>query len=56
MGLREFSAPPAMLLEVKKVIIDSNIVELEKHCYDLFANDDADRILSTVKALNHLSI
>ncbi len=56
MGLREFSAPPASLLEVKKVILESNIVDLEKHCQNIFTNEDADHIVPAIANLNHLSI
>ncbi len=56
MGLREFSAPPATLLEVKKVILESNVVELEKHCQNIIENEDTDQIVPAVANLNHVGM
>jgi phosphotransferase system enzyme I (PtsI) len=52
MGLREFSTPPAMLLEVKQIINRCHIGELEKHCNRILNSRDPDRLADLVDALN----
>jgi phosphotransferase system enzyme I (PtsI) len=52
MGLREFSTPPATLLEVKQVITRCHISELERRCNRILSSRDPERIADLVDALN----
>jgi phosphoenolpyruvate-protein phosphotransferase (PTS system enzyme I) len=52
MGLREFSTPPATLLEVKQIITRCHIGELEKRCSRILNSRDPERLASLVDALN----
>ena len=45
MGLREFSVHPNNLLEIKRIIMDSNIASLQRKYRRVMANPDADRIV-----------
>ena len=45
MGLREFSVHPNNLLEIKRIIMDSNIASLQRKYKRVMANPDADRIV-----------
>lgn len=53
MGLSEFSAPPARLLEVKHIIRNSNIRELQNTFDNLLAAHDSERISERLAELNH---
>lgn len=53
LGLREFSAPPATLLEVKQIIRDSNIRSLQKELGTLLAEHDSERLYQKLIELNH---
>lgn len=52
MGLREFSTPPATLLEVKQTIIASDVNSLESHCKRILACQESERIATMVQKLN----
>jgi phosphotransferase system enzyme I (PtsI) len=52
MGLREFSTPPATLLEVKQIINSCHISELEKRCNRILSSRDPERLANLVDALN----
>jgi phosphotransferase system enzyme I (PtsI) len=52
MGLREFSTPPATLLEVKQIINRCHISELEKRCKGILSSRDPERLADLVDALN----
>jgi phosphotransferase system enzyme I (PtsI) len=53
MGLTEFSAPPASLLEVKRIIRGSDIGMLHDMLDDLLSNHDSELIGQRLSALNH---
>lgn len=52
MGLREFSAPPATLLEVKQAIIASDINSFGSQCNRILACQESERIATMVQELN----
>ncbi|MCW9088184.1 MAG: phosphoenolpyruvate--protein phosphotransferase, partial [Gammaproteobacteria bacterium] len=53
LGLREFSAPPSTLLEVKHIIRNSDIGQLQREFGDLLASHDGDRLERKLAELNH---
>jgi len=55
MGLREFSAPPSSLLEVRQVITRSRIDSLQESCREILAISDQKEIAERVKRLNALT-
>lgn len=52
LGLREFSMHPTALLEIKKIVRESNIAELEKHAAEIMRTRDSRRLQSLVDSLN----
>lgn len=54
MGLREFSAYPATLLEIKAIINSSRIEVLEKHVKRILRAETQEDILTRVETLNSL--
>jgi len=53
MGLREFSMPPASVLEVKHIVRHSDIGQLQQQLADLLHQDDARKIAEKLTELNH---
>jgi phosphotransferase system enzyme I (PtsI) len=53
MGLREFSMPPASILEVKRTIRNSDIAQLRQQLGDLLYQDNMDTIAAKLAELNH---
>ena len=51
LGLKEYSVHPSALLEVKKIILDSNVVTLRKKCHKLLNEADYKKIPQLVSAL-----
>lgn len=52
MGLREFSAPPASLLEVKRIIRDSHLGHLQEETETLLQCHDSDLLRQRLSELN----
>jgi phosphotransferase system enzyme I (PtsI) len=52
LGLKEFSAPPATLLEVKRIIRDSDIRQLNRQLGDLLAGHDSDSLRQALAQLD----
>ncbi len=52
LGLTEFSMHPASVLEVKRIIIGSNVAELRRHADRLLAADDAGELHERMEQLN----
>ncbi|MFO7594409.1 MAG: phosphoenolpyruvate--protein phosphotransferase [Pseudomonadota bacterium] len=53
LGLTEFSAPPATLLEVKQIIRASNINELQQELGNLLNEHDSERLYRKLIKLSH---
>ena len=54
MGLTDFSVPPTALLEVKNVIIHTDVSLLDKPVQALLTSDNADTIRERLDAINTL--
>ncbi len=54
MGLTDFSVPPTSLLEVKNVIINTDVSRLDKQVRDLLNCDDAEEIRQQLSLINSL--
>jgi len=54
MGLREFSAYPATLLEIKSIINTSQVTTLEKHTKKILRAETQEDIITMVETLNAL--
>jgi phosphotransferase system enzyme I (PtsI) len=52
MGLREFSMPPATLLEVKEVINNATLSELGPRCREILASQEPEQVATLVEELN----
>ena len=48
--------PPATLLEVKMVVLGTNIADLEKRCKNIIAIEDANQVEPVAATPNHASI
>lgn len=52
LGLTEFSMHPASVLEIKRIIIESNVAALRRHADRLLAADDAGELHALMEDLN----
>ncbi len=51
LGLREYSVPPSALLEIKKIIRNSDISDLQKKCRQILSHTDTDKISALIASL-----
>jgi phosphotransferase system enzyme I (PtsI) len=52
LGLREFSMHPSGLLQIKKIVLESDLAELEQHAADILAMHDMRALHDRVERMN----